>query len=36
MDVDVPAAQPMYFDAVEHETENIGSTELRVFLVELK
>ena len=36
MEVEVPAGEPMYFDAVEHTTENIGSTEPAVFLIEFK
>lgn len=36
MEVDVPAATPMDFPAVDHETENIGDNEALVFLIELK
>ena len=36
MEVDVPEGVPMYFDAVEHATENIGHTEGVTLLIELK
>lgn len=36
MEVDVPVGVPLYFDAVDHETENIGDTEGVVLLIELK
>ena len=36
MEMDVPAGQAMYMDASEHATENVGTTEGHVILVELK
>ena len=36
MEVEVPPGVPMYFDAAEHTTENIGTTDPSVFLIELK
>ena len=36
MEVDVPVGVPMYFEAVDHETENIGDTEGVTLLIELK
>ena len=36
MEIEVKAGQPVYMDAVEHATENVGSAEGHVVLVELK
>ena len=36
MEADVQDGVPMYFDATEHEVENVGDSEGRVFLIELK
>ena len=36
MDIEMSAGQAMYMDSVEHATENTGSTEGLVILIELK
>ena len=36
MEIEMKAGDSVYMDAVEHATENIGSAEGRVVLVELK
>ena len=36
MESDVPVNQPMYMDGSAHSTENIGTVEGQVFLIELK
>ncbi len=36
MEIELKAGQAMYMDAVEHATENLGTVEGHVILVELK
>ena len=36
MEIEVQPGQPMYMDASEHATENVGTTEAHVLLIELK
>ena len=36
MEAEMPAGHALYFDAVEHSTENIGNTDSAAILVELK
>ena len=36
MEMEVPAGHAMYMDASEHATENVGTTEGHIILVELK
>ena len=36
MEIEVEEGQPMYMDAVSHSTENVGTTEGHVLLIELK
>ncbi|MDZ4277731.1 MAG: cupin domain-containing protein [Dehalococcoidia bacterium] len=35
-EAEIPDGQPMFFEATEHTTENIGTTEFHAFLAELK
>jgi hypothetical protein len=36
MEIEIQPGQAMYMDATEHSTENVGSAEGLVILVELK
>ena len=36
MEIEVEAGQPMYMDAADHATENVGTTDGAVILIELK